>query len=82
MTVLSRLVPHQHIEPHRDGHDGHCEARIHVPLTTNTGAVFIVGHEAFHMEVGMAYVIDPREIHAVANGGKADRVHLIFNAVP
>ena len=81
MTLFSRLVPGQYIPPHRDGHDGHCKVRIHVPLSTNPACVFVVGGDAFHMAVGSAYVIDPTEVHSAVNGGASDRVHLIFNAV-
>ncbi len=80
MTLLSRLVPGQVIDPHRDGHDGHCKVRVHVPLTTNPACVFINKGDAFHMEVGSAYVIDPTELHSAVNGGASDRIHLIFNA--
>lgn len=80
VAFLSRLIPGQRIDPHVDGHD-HCDTRVHVPLATNPLAVFITGGVEHHLEVGWAYVIDPSREHSVVNGGRTDRVHLIFNAV-
>ena len=79
MTRFSRMIPGQFIEPHQDGHDGHCKVRIHVPLTTNPGVAFVSGGQAFHMAVGWIWEIDPSLVHCVANSGNTDRVHLFFN---
>ncbi len=80
-TLISKMVPGQRIEDHRDHHEGGCRIRIHVPLTTNLDAIFTIAGESFHMDVGHAYEIDPNEVHSVFNGGDTDRIHLIFNAV-
>ncbi len=79
MTLFSRLIPGQYIAPHTDGHDDHCNTRIHVPLTTNPACVFVNNRSAFHMKPGWAYVINPCLEHLAINGGETDRIHLIFN---
>lgn len=81
-TMLSRLVPGQVIEPHRDYHEGRNRVRIHVPLLTNPAALFTCGGETVHMAAGWAWEIDPTEEHGVVNGGATDRVHLFWNQVP
>lgn len=52
--------------------------RVHVPLITNPGALFILENEAFHMPAdGSFYVVDTRKNHTALNGGKEDRIHLV-----
>ena len=80
-TWLARLAPGRSIEAHRDAEDNGCTVRIHVPLLTNIGAVFLAEGKRHHLAAGSAWVIDPTEEHGVANTGTTDRVHLIFNAV-
>ena len=81
MTCFSKLVSGQFIEPHSDHHDSECTARIHVPIVTNPGCVFIEDKYVFHMAVGWVWEIDPTLPHSTANGGDSDRIHLFFNAV-
>lgn len=80
-TVFSRLVPGQFFEPHVDKADGHCRKRIHVPIKTNPGVIFVEGGHAFHMAAGWAWEIDPNIVHCTGNGGEIDRIHLFFNMV-
>ena len=79
VTMLSKLVPGQRIEPHRDGHDGGCKTRIHVPLVTNDRCRMKISGEDIFLPPGYAVEIDPTEEHSVWNGGEGERVHLIFN---
>lgn len=79
--MVSKLVPGQLIEPHRDGHDSHCNVRVHIPIVANPQCIFIVADEAFVMEVGNIYEIDPTETHMTVNLGTTERIHLIFNMV-
>jgi hypothetical protein len=55
--------------------------RVHVPLLSNDRAVFTTEGQDHTMRVGWAYLIDPTKEHSAFNGGKTDRVHLLFNAV-
>ena len=77
--MLSKLIPGQLIEDHRDNHDGRCRIRIHVPLKTNPNAIFRVETHTTHMAIGHAYQIDPTQLHSTWNHGDEDRIHLIFN---
>lgn len=79
MACLSCLVPGQYIPQHEDRHDGRCRVRLHAPIITNPGAIFVSGTWAVHMAAGHVYEIDPSVTHCVANGGETDRVHLFWN---
>ncbi len=78
-TVFSKLVSGQVIEPHYERQDSDCKVRIHIPIVTNPSAIFMEGKLAYHMALGWAWEMDPSMPHSVANGGEADRVHLLFN---
>lgn len=80
-NAISRVIAGGEIPEHTDHHDNGCRERFHIPLQTNPKAFFITGGKRFHMKVGKAYVIDPAQPHSVVNGGKADRIHLIFNVL-
>lgn len=78
-VMLAKLPPGSFIAPHVDGdRRGHVPHKIHVPLETNPQAVFFLGGERHHFEVGRAYEVDNGARHSVVNGGDTDRVHLIF----
>ena len=81
LNMASKVIPKQVIPLHTDRHDHNCKTRVHVPLKSDPHAYFYTGGEFFHMDVGKVYVIDPSEEHGVANLGKGERVHLIFNMV-
>jgi len=54
------------------------EPRIHVPIISNPGSVFIVNHHATHLPAdGSVYFTDTRGYHTALNGGDATRVHLV-----
>jgi len=54
------------------------EARLHVPLITNPGALMIVDNESCHMEAdGSVYYVDTTKYHTALNGGNSDRIHLV-----
>lgn len=80
-TFLAKLVPGQRLPLHKDAEDDGCRERLHVPLVTNPGAVFVEAGAPHHMAAGWAYLIDPTLEHTAHNGGSRDRVHLMFNAV-
>ena len=77
--MLSRLVPGQIINWHRDRHDGGTKVRVHVPLASNLFSWFYQSGSAVNMKVGTAYQIDPSEAHSVVNDGPTDRIHLILS---
>lgn len=81
LTCLSRLVPGQYIPQHFDRHDGKCQRRIHMPLVTNPGAVFVSETRAVNMAVGEVWEFNPTLTHCVANAGATDRIHLFWNLI-
>lgn len=54
------------------------EPRIHIPIYTNPGAIFIVNHHVTHLPAtGHAYFTDTRAYHTAVNGGETNRVHIV-----
>ena len=54
------------------------EARLHVPVITNPGALMIVEEEAHHMKAdGSVYYVDTTKYHTALNGGNQSRIHLV-----
>ncbi len=54
------------------------EPRIHIPIRSNPGSVFIVNHHATHLPAdGSVYFTDTRGYHTALNGGDFNRVHLV-----
>ncbi|MCI0560065.1 MAG: aspartyl/asparaginyl beta-hydroxylase domain-containing protein [Nitrososphaera sp.] len=64
---------------HKDVQPPEWLARIHVPLVTNPGAVFVMDDGEHHLEVGTAYRMNTLANHAVENRGSTTRVHFIFD---
>lgn len=52
--------------------------RVHLPIYSEPGSVWITEEGETHMEVGSAYLCDTREFHSVRNDSGAVRVHLLF----
>lgn len=54
------------------------EPRLHIPIHTNPGALFIVNHHCTHMPAdGSVYFTDTRGYHTALNGGESQRIHLV-----
>ncbi len=54
------------------------EPRIHVPIISNPGSLFVVNHHVTHLPAdGSAYFTDTRGYHMAMNGGLTNRVHLV-----
>lgn len=54
------------------------EPRIHIPIISNPGSVFVVNHHATHLPAdGSVYFTDTRGYHTALNGGDVNRVHLV-----
>jgi hypothetical protein len=81
-TILTRLPPQTEIKPHIDEGESlkRCH-RIHVPIITNPGSLFMVGRLKFHMPEGEMWEINNRRTHAVRNAGTEARIHLIMDYV-
>lgn len=54
------------------------EPRLHIPIISNPGSLFIVNHHATHLPAdGSVYFTDTRGYHTALNGGDTTRVHLV-----
>ncbi len=54
------------------------EPRLHIPIVTNPGSLFIVNHHVTHLPAdGSIYFTDTRGYHTALNGGEYHRVHLV-----
>ena len=54
------------------------EPRLHIPVTTNPGSLFIVNHHVTHLPAdGSVYFTDTRGYHTALNGGECARVHIV-----
>lgn len=58
------------------------EPRLHVPITSNPGSLFVAGNHSTHLPAdGSTYFTDTRLYHTALNGGPSERVHLVA-AIP
>ncbi len=54
------------------------EPRLHIPIITNPGSLFIVNHHVTHLPAdGSVYFTDTRGYHTALNGGETNRVHIV-----
>ena len=54
------------------------EPRLHIPITTNPGSLFVVNHHVTHLPAdGSVYFTDTRGYHTAMNGGEHSRVHIV-----
>ena len=54
------------------------EPRIHIPIETNPGCLFIINHHLTHLPAdGSVYFTDTRGYHTAINGGEATRTHIV-----
>lgn len=78
-VMLARMPTGGVIHPHIDANPAaKWPHKIHVPLSTNPGAVSFFGGEEHHFPPGQAVEVDNLGPHWVRNNGDTDRVHLIF----
>ena len=54
------------------------EPRLHIPIVTNPGSLFVVNHHVTHLPAdGSVYFTDTRAYHTALNGGETRRVHVV-----
>lgn len=54
------------------------EPRLHIPVITNPGSLFVVNHHVTHLPAdGSVYFTDTRGYHTALNGGDNRRVHIV-----
>ena len=72
MRVLSKRIYNCN-SWHRD-----LETRLHIPIPTNPGSLFVVNHHVAHLSAdGSVYFIDTRGYHTALNGGETRRVNIV-----
>lgn len=77
--MLARMAPGGAIHPHRDENPAaKWPHKIHVPLQTNDDVAFYIDGVSHHFAEGEAVEVNNMGVHAVANRGQTDRIHLIF----
>lgn len=77
--MLARLSAGSVIDRHIDGAGSNLVThKVHVPLQSNPDALFYIGDQTRHLEVGRAYEVNNIAPHGVENKGSEDRIHLIF----
>lgn len=77
--MLARMAPGGVIYPHRDTNPAaKWPHKIHVPLVTSERVTFYVEGVGYHLPEGEAVEVNNMGLHAVANEGDSDRIHLIF----
>lgn len=77
--MLARMAPGGVIHPHRDANPAaKWPHKIHVPIFTNDKVTFYVDGVGYHLAEGEAVEVNNMGVHAVANEGDSDRIHLIF----
>tara|TARA_R110002051_G_scaffold132285_1_gene205899 strand:- start:40 stop:591 length:552 start_codon:yes stop_codon:yes gene_type:complete len=70
---ILKLEPRTCLSYHRDP-----EPRVHIPLTTNPGALMIVDQFAVNLPTdGRVYFTNTLKYHSVLNGGETERIHLV-----
>ena len=59
------------------------EPRLHIPIITNPGSLFVVNHHCTHLPAdGSVYFTDTRNYHTALNGGLYHRVHIVAALPP
>jgi hypothetical protein len=78
---LLKLGKGAFIKPHRDYELGYEDGnfRVHVPIITNPDVDFILDGEKLDMQEGQCWYTNVNYVHAVANRGQSDRVHLVVD---
>jgi hypothetical protein len=81
-AFIFRMRPMGIARPHTDDDPSwQVPFRVHVPITTNDGALLMTLKKAIHFNVGEVWTFDNQSKHAVVNGDQV-RTHLIFDVQP
>lgn len=78
-VMLARMPPGSVIRPHIDDQPAaRWPHKIHVPLATNPDVVCFFGGREHHFAPAEAVEVNNLGPHWVRNGGRTDRIHLVF----
>lgn len=53
--------------------------RLHIPLTTNSSALFVIAGKTLTLNLGYLWLIEPIKPHGVCNLHGSDRIHIILD---
>lgn len=77
MKVAAGGVNMPHLDTGKWWQDKH---RIHIPIKTNTKAIFHCGNEEVHMQAGTCWLVNTKNYrHSARNNGAEDRIHLVID---
>ena len=84
--LITRLRPGARILPHADNVGDYAasnneRARFHIVLQGLPGSLYHNGDESIQMLTGEVWTFTPREVHAVENNSRDDRLHLIVDVL-
>lgn len=80
LARVHKLQPGAQIAPHIDSMSYELGIfRVHIPVSSGTGAGFILDGKALQMSPGEAWFLDVSRPHHVANDGEKERIHLVFD---
>jgi hypothetical protein len=79
MRLAAGSAIKEHVDLDIDAADGW--ARIHVPILTSDGVVFLLAGRRVEMAPGSVWCLRLAEPHAVTNCGVEPRIHLVIDAV-
>ena len=81
--LIAKLRAGGKIMPHSDGLYSLIKCnRIHIPLITNSKAIFTIGGEDKVLAAGEMWEINNATLHGVENLSSQDRTHLIIDWIP
>ena len=75
-----KIPPKSQTVWHKDGNKILYQARLHIPLVTNSGCLFETEQGSYHMPAdGNGYFVHINQFHRAVNMGEHDRYHLVFH---
>lgn len=80
---LRWLEPGARVGRHYDGqYEWIHRPRLHIPVITPDGAMFVVGDKKIHMAAGEVWLFDRFSYHTAENETASDRIHLVMDLTP
>lgn len=83
---LNLLGPGSSLSPHEErlervlgGNRVALRGRFHLPLRTTQKALMLADGDLMHFEAGHLYFFNNGCVHSAENGGKSDRLHLVWD---
>lgn len=82
MAPRARLPPHEeHLLFRTRTGAVAMRLRCHLPVVTEPAAELMLDGEAHHLEPGVIHLVNHGCVHAASNGGRAERIHLVWDTL-